>query len=67
MEAPQHSTPFLVALWKETDGQDMVEYALLLAFLAIAAVSFLTGIKSSMTSIWTKASSTLSSAATSAS
>ncbi len=51
------------AFWIEEEGQDMVEYALLLAFVALAAVSLLTGVKNSINSIWTSVSSNLSSAA----
>ena len=29
------------ALWREEDGQDMIEYALLLAFIVIAATAVL--------------------------
>jgi Flp pilus assembly pilin Flp len=53
------------AFWMEEEGQDMVEYALLLAFVALAAVSLLTGVKTSINSIWTSVSSNLSSAASS--
>jgi|SwirhisoilCB3_FD_contig_61_3322457_length_343_multi_2_in_0_out_0_1 pilus assembly protein Flp/PilA len=53
----------LHALWKEEEGQDMVEYALLLAFVALAAVSLLSGVKSSISSIWSTVSTNLSTAA----
>ena len=49
--------------WQEDIGQDVVEYALLLRFVALAAVSLLTGVRSSISSIWTIASSTLSTGA----
>lgn len=45
--------------WQENDGQDMVEYALLLGFVALAAVSLLSGIKTSISSIWTQISTGL--------
>ena len=48
----------LHAFWKEEDGQDMVEYALLLAFVALAAVSLLSGVKTSINTIWTSVSMT---------
>lgn len=51
------------AFWMEEDGQDMVEYALLLAFVALAAVSLLTGVKASINTIWTSVSTNLSTAA----
>ena len=53
----------LHALWKEEEGQDMVEYALLLAFVALAAVSLLSGVKSSISTIWSTVSTNLSTAA----
>ncbi len=40
----------------EEAGQDMVEYSLLLAFIALAAVGLLSGIKQSLTAIWTSVS-----------
>ena len=53
------------AFWKEEDGQDMVEYALLLAFVALAAVGVLGTVKSSISSIWNSVDSNLSTAAAS--
>jgi Flp pilus assembly pilin Flp len=41
----------------------MVEYALLLGFVALAGVSLLSGIRTSMSGIWTTASNTLSTGA----
>ncbi|HEY6991296.1 MAG TPA: Flp family type IVb pilin [Bryobacteraceae bacterium] len=53
----------LQGLWKEEEGQDMVEYALLLAFVALAAVTLLTTVKGSISSIWSNVNGTLSNAA----
>lgn len=53
------------AFCKEEDGQDMVEYALLLAFVALAAVSLLSGVKNSISTLWSTASTNLSDAAAS--
>ena len=39
--------PALQAFWNGEEGQDMVEYSLLLAFIALAAVGLLSGIKTS--------------------
>lgn len=44
----------LRAHWQAEDGQDMVEYALLLGFVALMAVSFLGGIRDSISSIWSQ-------------
>jgi Flp pilus assembly pilin Flp len=57
----------LAELWENESGQDMVEYSLLLAFIALAAVGLLSGIKSSVKGIWSTISSTLTSASTAAS
>jgi Flp pilus assembly pilin Flp len=65
MELRKHLNPFIVALWKETDGQDLVEYALLLGFIAISTISILTGVRTSLDLMWSKISSALSSAAAS--
>ena len=52
----------LKSLWQEEDGQDMVEYALLLAFVALGAVTVLGTVKTSMTSMWSTVSSQLNTA-----
>ena len=33
---------FMMRLWREEEGQDLTEYALLLVFLALAAIGTLT-------------------------
>jgi Flp pilus assembly pilin Flp len=48
-------------------GQDLIEYTLLLAFVALASAALFTSAGSSVSSIWTSASSNLSIAAGSAS
>jgi Flp pilus assembly pilin Flp len=52
----------LHALWNEEEGQDMVEYALLLAFVALAAVSLLSTVKGSISTIWQSVSTNLTAA-----
>lgn len=54
----------LHGLWTEEEGQDMVEYALLLAFVALAAVALLGSVKDSINSIWSNVNTNLSNAAT---
>ena len=56
-------TSNLKAFWQEEDGQDMVEYALLLAFVALAAVAVLSTVKSNISTVWGSISSTLTTAA----
>lgn len=45
---------FLADFWKQEEGQDLVEYSLLLGFVALAAVGSYTLIQGHITSIWTK-------------
>ena len=59
--------PALQAFWNGEEGQDMVEYSLLLAFIALAAVGLLSGIKTQLSGLWSTISSTLSSTNTAAS
>ena len=51
-------------LWKDTRGQDLVEYALLAGFVAVAAGALLPGISSSISKIFSRMSSVLTAAAT---
>lgn len=57
----------LKTFWQEEDGQDLVEYSLLLAFIALAAVAILSGVKGQITALWTSINNALSDAVTSAS
>lgn len=57
----------LTAFWREEDGQDLVEYSLLLAFIALAAVALLTSVKNNVQTLWQDISNALSDAVTSAS
>jgi Flp pilus assembly pilin Flp len=54
----------LKAFWNEDDAQDMVEYSLLLAFIALAAVGLLSTIKASINTIWASINTTLTTAST---
>ena len=42
----------LSAFWNEENGQDMVEYTLLLGFVALAGAAVLTGLRDQTFSIW---------------
>lgn len=56
------NTSILKAFWQEEDGQDLVEYALLMAFIALAAVAVLTSIKGQVSTLWENISDALSDA-----
>jgi pilus assembly protein Flp/PilA len=53
----------LTRFWKEENGQDMVEYSLLLGFITLAVVGLLTSIRTSISGIYTTLSTTLSTGA----
>jgi pilus assembly protein Flp/PilA len=55
---------FLVRLWKEEEGQDLTEYALLLVLIALAAIVVMSNLGSAINVVFSKGASTLSSAAT---
>jgi len=47
------------AVWKDTRGQDLVEYALLAGFVAVAAGALLPGISTSISTIFSRMNSVL--------
>jgi pilus assembly protein Flp/PilA len=54
---------FLLRLWKEEEGQDLIEYGLLLVFIALVAVASLTSIRTAIQTIFNNAATNLTSAA----
>jgi Flp pilus assembly pilin Flp len=48
---------------REEEGQDLVEYTLLLAFVCLASAALFIGAGGSMATIWTSANTVLNSAA----
>ena len=52
--------------WREQDGQDTVEYTLLLGFVALAAAAIFPVVTDSIKTIWNVASNHLNNAAKSA-
>ena len=53
--------------WQEEQGQDLIEYTLLMAFVALAAASLFVAAGGSIKGIWTTSNSQLSAANTQAS
>ena len=49
--------------WKDTKGQDLIEYALMAGFVAVAAGAIMPGVATSISTIFSKVSSTLTAAA----
>jgi Flp pilus assembly pilin Flp len=49
-------------LWNDEQGQDLIEYTLLLAFVALASAALFIGAGSTVKGIWTTTNSNLSQA-----
>jgi pilus assembly protein Flp/PilA len=49
-------------IWKDTKGQDLIEYALMAGFVAVAAGSIMPGVASKISVIFSKVSSALTAA-----
>jgi Flp pilus assembly pilin Flp len=54
----------ITRLCLQDDGQDMVEYTLILAFIALASAAALIGMNGSMSTIWSIINSRLTAAST---
>lgn len=52
-----------VQLWKNTKGQDLIEYALMAGFVAVAAGAIMPGVASSISTIFSRVASTMTAAA----
>jgi pilus assembly protein Flp/PilA len=50
-------------VWKDTRGQDLIEYALMAGFVAVAAGAIMPGVATSISTIFSKIASVMSNAA----
>jgi Flp pilus assembly pilin Flp len=57
----------LTNLWHDEQGQDLIEYTLLMAFVALASAALFIGAGSSIKGIWSVTNSQLAAASTQAS
>jgi Flp pilus assembly pilin Flp len=57
---------FWSRFWHEEEGQDLIEYTLLMAFVALASAALFINAGGSINGIWTSASTQLQNAATEA-
>jgi len=53
---------FMKNFWSDQQGQDLIEYTLLMAFVALASAALFLGAGGNITSIWTASNSQLSTA-----
>jgi pilus assembly protein Flp/PilA len=51
-------------VWKDTHGQDLIEYALMAGFVAVAAGAIMPGVSKSISTIFSKIASVMSAAST---
>jgi pilus assembly protein Flp/PilA len=51
-------------LWKDTKGQDLIEYALMAGFVALAAGAIMPNVATAISTIFSKINSALSTAST---
>jgi Flp pilus assembly pilin Flp len=58
---------FLRNLWHEEEGQDLIEYTLLMAFVALASAALFIGAGKSVKGIWVTGNTQLTAANTAAS
>ena len=58
---------FLRNFWNDEQGQDLIEYTLLMAFVALASAALFIGAGGNVTAIWSKSNSQLVAANSSAS
>lgn len=50
-------------IWKDTSGQDLIEYALMAGFVAVAAGAIMPGVATSISTIFSSIASTMTNAA----
>jgi pilus assembly protein Flp/PilA len=55
---------FLIRAWRDRRGQDLIEYALMAGFVAVAAGAIMPGVASSISIIFSQISSVMSAAST---
>jgi pilus assembly protein Flp/PilA len=58
-----HTVNALARLWKDRRGQDLIEYALMAGFVAVAAGAIMPSVATSISTIFSQISSVLSAAA----
>jgi pilus assembly protein Flp/PilA len=53
----------LQIIWRDTRGQDLIEYALMAGFVAVAAGALMPGVSSSISTVFSKVASVMTDAA----
>jgi Flp pilus assembly pilin Flp len=55
---------FLIRVWRDRRGQDLVEYALMAGFVAVAAGAIMPGVSNSISMIFSSVASVMTAAST---
>ena len=55
-------TRIVLNIWKDDSGQDLIEYALMAGFVAVAAGAIMPGVSSNISSIFSKVASVMTAA-----
>jgi len=58
-----HNLLLMARVWKDTRGQDLIEYALMAGFVAVAAGAIMPNVATSISTIFSKIGSVMSVAA----
>jgi len=58
-----HRLAIQAKIWRDERGQDLIEYALMAGFVAVAAGAIMPGVASSISTIFSKISSVMTDAA----
>ncbi|MCX6608862.1 MAG: Flp family type IVb pilin [Acidobacteria bacterium] len=58
-----HLNVFFVSLVRNRKGQDLIEYALMAGFVAVAAGAIMPGVSTSISTVFSKVASAMTSAA----
>jgi len=53
---------WMLRIWKDKHGQDLIEYALMAGFVAVAAGAIMPGVATSISTIFSKVASVMSAA-----
>ena len=54
---------YKLRIWKDTRGQDLIEYALMAGFVAVAAGAIMPGVATSISQIFSKVASVMTASA----
>jgi Flp pilus assembly pilin Flp len=60
---PLVNTVWKLRIWRDTHAQDLIEYALMAGFVAVAAGAIMPGVSVSVSKIFSKVSSAMTAAA----